>query len=198
MSLTSLARNDLLQREQTRVRVLHRPRVLEYTSHTIAPKYHLALDSVPALAEDLLPLTTAQAEEAQTSNALDSLVKYIPTESITLYVAAASAMEALKTVFSGITTEAVYWFFGVLTPVLFLLIYAGKRRSANLSPLPALKDWPWWKLVASTIAFLVWALAVPTSPYLSGAAGGAVAALAALFVSTFLSLFEPIFDRPAS
>jgi hypothetical protein len=60
------------------------------------------------------------------------------------------------------------------------------------------KDFPWWKLLASTIAFLVWALAVPTSPYLSGQAGGAVAALAALFISTFLSLFEPIFDRPDS
>ena len=54
---------------------------------------------------------------------------------------------------------------------------------------------PWWKLVASTIAFSVWALAVPNTPYLNSQSGKIVAAFGALFVSTLLTLLEPIFER---
>ena len=137
------------------------------------------------------------ADENAVNNALSMLVKYIPTESITLYVAALSAAPALKSV-SGqrITESTIYWFFSLFTPVLFAIILLGKRRAARVTPLASLKNWPWWKNLAATIAFLVWALAVPGNPYARGDTSGAVAGFFAIFISTILSILEQIFDNP--
>ncbi|HYG10633.1 MAG TPA: hypothetical protein VD835_11835 [Pyrinomonadaceae bacterium] len=126
------------------------------------------------------------------SNALGMLIKYVPTESITLYVAAASAAPTLKSL--NIDEKSIYWFFGLLTPVLFALILIGKRKAVGVKPLA---DWPWWKTVAATVAFFVWALAVPGQPDIPGDTSGAIAAVLALLISTFLSILKPIFQRPA-
>jgi hypothetical protein len=50
-------------------------------------------------------------------------------------------------------------------------------------------------MCAATIAFLVWALAVPGNPYLAGTAS-AVAGLGAMLTSSLLHLVTPIFERP--
>jgi hypothetical protein len=100
--------------------------------------------------------------------------------------------------FAFVTEIRLYWFFVALTPVLLILVLAGKRRSEGFSVFPTWKEWPWWKLIASTIAFLVWALAIPGTPYLSTAQGKMVAAFGALLVSTFLTLLEPIFEPSRS
>src|SRR5689334_336520 len=82
MSLTSLASSALLQKEQRQVRMLNRPKVFEYTSQKLAPKYELVLDNFPGLVDDLLPLTTDELDkDTKASNVLDALTKYIPTES---------------------------------------------------------------------------------------------------------------------
>ena len=57
-----------------------------------------------------------------------------------------------------------------------------------------MKSWPWWKLIASTIAFSVWALAVP--PLIQGDAGKVVAGFGALLVSTLLGLIGNIVEPP--
>ena len=136
-------------------------------------------------------------KENSVTNALSMLVKYIPTESITLYVAALSAAPALKSFSPRINELAIYWFFGILTPVLVVLIYLGKRRVANLPLIPPRSAWPWWKSIAATIAFLVWALAVPNNPYIQGESQSALAGFFAIFISTLLSILEPIFERPS-
>ncbi len=152
-----------------------------------------------SLTNDLVPLAAARPPNEQTkaSDALDALVRYIPTETVTLYVAASAALPSLKSSL-GATELIVYWSFAVLTAVLFLLIFAGKRRSAGMPALPSLGKWPWWKLIASAIAFMAWGLALPSSPYLTGEAGKVVAAFAALLVSTFLSLGERVVEAPSS
>jgi hypothetical protein len=142
----------------------------------------------------------AQNEKAVIENKVSSvrnvLFKYIPTESITLYVAAASASPALLTMFPGLTPTVSYWSFGILTPILVLLIYFGKCRASNLViPFLLVSKWPLWKMFAATIAFLVWALAVPGNPYIRGQAAGVVAGFLAIFISTLLSILEPIFER---
>jgi hypothetical protein len=147
-----------------------------------------------------MEVAQAQNEKAvqrnPVSNARDVLFKYIPTESITLYIAATSASSALLSVFPGLTPMVVYWFFAILTPILVLLIYFGKRRAGNLAiPLSSVSKWPLWKMFAATVAFLVWALAVPGNPYIHGQNAGALIGLLAIFVSTMLRLFEPIFER---
>jgi hypothetical protein len=141
---------------------------------------------------------------AQPSNALDGLVKYIPTESITLYVAATSALLSVEPVSAPgtaparaaaafVTPNGLYIGFAILTPILFMLIYMGKRRSRKESILPESRaEWPWWKLFASTVAFMVWALAVP--PLLESQAGKVAAAFGALLVSTLLNLIGGVVE----
>ena len=141
------------------------------------------------------PAPPARPPGAPVNNALSMLVKYIPTESVTLYVAAISAAAALKSFWSHITAVQIYWFFAGLTPVIFILVFLGKRRTLRLPTFPPVSEFPWWKLIACTIAFLVWALAVPGNPYISGESAGALVGFFAIFISTILSLLEPIFDR---
>ncbi|HEX8141034.1 MAG TPA: hypothetical protein VF553_00455 [Pyrinomonadaceae bacterium] len=166
-----------------------------------SPDYRALRNALPARAvqaraEGKPGTADTEAEgEKNVSNALSQLVKYIPTETITLYVAAISAATALKTI--GITELGIYWFFAVLTPLLVVLIYLGKRKAAGLPVIPPLADWPWWKTIAATIAYLVWALAVPNNPYVKGDGQGAIAGFFAIFISTLLSVLEQIFDPPA-
>ena len=79
-----------------------------------------------------------------------ALTKYIPTESLTLYVATVSSQKALSTVLPGLTAEVAYNFFVPLTPLLMLVLFLRKLS---------------------------------------------VAGLAALFVSTFLNLWSPFFEK---
>lgn len=143
-----------------------------------------------------VPAPAPPARPNTVNNALSMLVKYIPTESVTLYVGAISAAAALKSFSPGITGFHIYWFFVALTPVIFILVFLGKRKALRLSPVLPIKEFPWWKLFACTVAFVVWALAVPGNPYVTVESGGAVVGFFAIFISTILSLLEPIFDRP--
>ena len=144
-------------------------------------------------------VTDAEAAPARddnrVTNALNALVGYIPTEVVTLYVAALSAEAALHSTFTVIDAATILWFFVALTPLLLLLIYLSKVAATG-DKLPGPREWPWWKMCAATIAFFVWALAVPGNPYLREAAA-AVAGLGAMLVSTLLSVMTPIFERPA-
>jgi hypothetical protein len=137
----------------------------------------------------------AAADTNRVTSALNMLVGYVPTEVITLYVAALSAEAALRATFGFIDAAAILWFFVALTPVLLLLIYVSKvAATGDALPGPAL--WPWWKMFAATVAFFVWALAVPGNPYLKDMTA-AVAGLGAMLVSTLLNVLTPIFERPA-
>lgn len=120
------------------------------------------------------------------------LTKYIPTESITLYVAFMSAIPAFKKDFTFLTPTLLYWFFALLTPALFLLWDFGQYKQTLKTNSSIVYSFPWWNVIASLIAFMCWALAVPNSPYLSSESGGVLAALLALFISTILGLIERI------
>lgn len=133
------------------------------------------------------------AGDTSPDNAASMLVKYIPTESITLYVATMSALPALKNVKEGLTEWHIYFFYGVCTPVIFALILFGQLKAKKLA-LKSVLDYPWWKTVAATIAFFFWALAVPGEPNIKGDTSGVVAGLAALLGSTLLSLLDPLLD----
>ena len=196
MSLSYLADDEMRRTEPTYLGAPAKLLVHE-TAARLAPRFNLTAPEISNLVkDDLTPLAAADASKPGPSeNAFNALVKYIPTETITLYVAVMSAMAALKDVCSWISPSGVYWLFVFLTPAILFLIIIGKRRARNLQPLlPALKSWPWWNMAAATVAFAVWALAVPTNPYLTGLSGGAVAGFLAILVSTLLSLLQPIFE----
>ena len=185
MSIAALADDEILRTDR---RTLDLASVIDPHLVPVIANFQLDANRAAQLRAALQRVAAeSPIQKTPPSNALDGLVKYIPTESITLYVAATAAMSSLTATFPSLTPYWLYWGFVALTPVLFLLIYIGKRRSQKLPafPQPATK-WPWWKLIASTIAFMVWALAVP--PLVTTDAGKIVAAFGALLVSTTLTL----------
>jgi hypothetical protein len=129
-------------------------------------------------------------------NALSALVEYVPAETITLYLAIVSALPALQTFMKGLSLQAVYWSFVIITPILFALIYGGKRRAQGERRSPGLARWPWWKTTAATIAFMAWALAAPSRPYFAGDVGGTVVGLLAIITSTLLGVAARFFGAP--
>jgi hypothetical protein len=133
-----------------------------------------------------------------TDSALAGLTKYIPTESVTLYVATVSAQGAITSVAPWFGPNIAYWFFVVLTPVLLLVLFLRQLAVAGKEWRLPPAGWPWWRMIASTLAFAVWALAVPGNPIIDtkNAASGVVGGLAATVVSGFLNLVAPFFERP--
>jgi hypothetical protein len=145
---------------------------------------------------DSPPPVGSGGDDNRVTTALNALVGYIPTEIVTLYVAALSARTALQATFGVVDAAVILWFFVGLTPVLLLLIYLSKVAASGAN-LPGPAKWPWWKMAAATIAFFVWALAVPGNPYLQESAS-AVAGLGAMVTSTLLSALTPIFEGPVA
>jgi hypothetical protein len=68
------------------------------------------------------------------------------------------------------------------------------RTSSGLS-FPSVKECPWWKTIAATVAYLVWALAIPNNPYIHTAAEQMTAGFGAAFISTVLNLIAPLFEH---
>jgi hypothetical protein len=120
----------------------------------------------------------------------DLLTKYIPAETITLFVAAIGAMATIQSQFPGVGMLHLYIAFGALTPLIVFAIALGTHKQAGggTAFFP-----PYWRMAAATIAYLVWAYSVPGMA--EGDAAQILASLGALLISTILSLLEPIFER---
>lgn|SRR5690606_119659 len=190
MSINSLTNDELRRNQAFRDRVAPRPSV----RRSIEPT-----DVIPP-SETIPPEAAVEVaiQESRANDSLSQLTNYLPVETLTLYVAAVSARPALSSVFSFVDAQFLYWAFAVLTPIFVLLALAVKRREAKMSPFPPLSQFPYWKMFASALAFLAWALAIPDNPYISGEAGGTVAAFLALFISTILNRLETIFQPPVT
>lgn len=191
MSINSLT-NDELRRNQT-------------FRENAAPRRNVRRGieggDVSTPASETIPPEAAVEVAIQDSRANDSLsqlTNYLPVETLTLYVAAVSAAPGLSSVFGFLNSSFLYWGFAILTPIFILLALGVKRREANMKPFPPLPQFPWWKMFAATAAFLAWALAIPNNPYVSGEAGGTVAAFLALFISTILNRLEKVFQPPVT
>jgi len=124
---------------------------------------------------------------------LNVLFGYIPTEILTLYIAVLAAIQQTNKA----TPWAAFWSFLIATPLVVWLVYAAKIRALQ-KPLPfQFRAWPLWEMVAATVAYLAWALALPNTPfveypwYSSGLAGVSV-----LAATTVLGLLGPFFQRP--
>jgi len=129
--------------------------------------------------------------------ALNVLFGYIPTEVLTLYVAVLAALQK-----PGKVTHAqwiAFWSFLVVTPIVEWLVYGAKIKAAQ-KPLPLdPKAWPVWEMVAATIAYCAWALALPNTPFTDYAwYSPALAGVAVLVASTVLGLLAPFFQRQLS
>lgn len=192
MSLTSLAAAEIERGDSPDMSIALIEKQLLDAAHRV-PKLSIPTGSLGYIKNRQLP-TSPKNPDREPPNPFQSLVKYIPAESTTLYLASASAGEALVITFPFFTPMVAYWSFVVLTPTLFMLILAGQRKSKNLSAFPKMRKLPYWKIFASTTAFAVWGLAVPTNPYSTNADRGAAFAFMAVVVSTILGMLEGIFE----
>jgi hypothetical protein len=142
--------------------------------------------------------TEAEVQENTVTTALGVLVKYIPTEVLAIYIPTVAAIASIGTFLTFIDASFIYWFFGVLTFFMVLLVSMAKLAADPnyTGPLPwSLSKWPWWKMIAATIAFLTWALALPDNPYITTDGGRAFAGIWAIFVSVVLSILGIIIER---
>ena len=157
--------------------------------------------------------STSDATETQSAAtaALTSIATYIPTEVVALYVAALAAVaasnpsiaaesSAASTTGGSIASSAdlvTFWVFVALTPAIVWLVYAAKVRNAG-KPVPrAPRTWPWWEMIAATVAFATWAYALPDSPFTRFSwYTTALGTFAVLIVSTLLGLIAPIVQKP--
>lgn len=151
----------------------------------------VALPSRPAAATGDPERARAPAAPAR-ADGFDALAKYIPTETVTLFVAAMAVRGPLENLI-GATPWHLYLAGAALTPTILLLIAFGRYRQSGVTT--AFRPHP-WPIVAALVAYLVWALSVPE--FLANPDGRLLAAFGAVFVSTLLSLLEPVFGpRPA-
>lgn len=102
-------------------------------------------------------------------------------------------------VFTAATAAAstpfpVYAIFIVLVPIVVWGLYARTVKAAD-KPLPkSFGAWPKWEMVAGTVAFAVWAGALPSSPLEQFSwFSAAVAGVVALIVSMLIGVFAPLF-----
>ena len=105
---------------------------------------------------------------------------YIPAEVLTTYVAVVAVLYPVTDdATAGTPTAAwvAFFVFLVLTPIVSWVIYAVKVANAK-KPLPiSIAKWPMWEMIAATIAYAIWAVALPNNPfsglpwYSSGLAG---------------------------
>ena len=167
--------------------------------------------------------TPATASSA--TSTLSAIATYIPTEIVTLYVSvlaeigvtvpasavpgaggpgasvapttSAAADAATRTIQALVATPLpAFVFFVILTPIVVWALYATKVITAG-KPLPrSFSAWPKWEMFASTLAFTVWAAALPSSPLEQFAWFNAgLAGISVLIVSSLLGIFSPIFTR---
>jgi hypothetical protein len=126
-----------------------------------------------------VPQSGTGSASAGATKALDALSKFIPTEMLAPYVTALSLAVA-----QGWNAKAVYWYFVVATPVVFVLFSLAKQ-AIDQQPWPAIVPLA-WRAFAATVAFAVWGLSVPTNPLQAALGGAAVAGFFALIVSPVL------------
>ena len=153
----------------------------------------------PPAAASLEPKASAQIDTA-----LHVLFGYIPTEILTLYVAVLAALQpATKPGDAPVphvptsSEHRAFWWFAAATPVVVWLTYATKVKAAG-KPLPiAFRVVPVWEMIAGTVAYGAWALALPNAPFVGRSwYSPAVAGVAVLVASTVLGLLAPLFQRP--
>jgi hypothetical protein len=167
MSINSLTNDDLKRTIVSRARAT-RPREVGVAG----------ADPPPESADETMS-AAKQADENSVTNALNVLTKYFPAELVSLYIAAVSAVTSLTALLAYINPTSLFWFFIILTPVLYILTYIGKLKQAE-QELPGLLDWPWLKVIAATVGFGVWALAIPGNPYVTEGGTAGVGFLALL------------------
>ena len=135
--------------------------------------------------------------ENSVSTTLKTLTTYVPTETLTLYVALIAALQPTPDSTTPISLWIAFWIFFVFTPLAIWITYASKI-SADGKKLPIRPQyWPKWEMLAGTIAYTAWSVGLPGSPFsVFTWYSSAVAGFIVLIASTFLGMIAGLFQRP--
>ena len=140
------------------------------------------------------------ADQSSSATALSQIVAYIPTEILTTYVAILAALSTDTQ--SSLEKWVTFWIFLGFTPVASWVIFAAKVRThtgTKSERRKAQKKLPWWEFFSATLAFAVWAYALPASPFsLLSWYKPALGTAGLLFVSFLLGMFAPLFKSTNS
>jgi RsiW-degrading membrane proteinase PrsW (M82 family) len=128
------------------------------------------------------------------TTAVEVVTRYVPTEIVTAYVAVATLV--IRPGGPRTAQWVVFYVFFVLTPVMVWLFSATRARSAG-EPLPWHPGrWPVFELVIATVSFVLWAFALPSTPFEDFTWYQAVYGAAALIIGSLLiGAIAPVF-RP--
>jgi hypothetical protein len=134
--------------------------------------------------------------DSPVNTAIRTLTTYIPTETLTLYVAVLAALQPSTKAEASSPSWTVFWCFVIVTPLVIWLVSSTKARSSGKPILWAPWKWPLWEMAAGTIAYVAWAFALPTTPFASLAwYSTGLAGVIVLITSTVLGLLAPLFAR---
>ena len=139
------------------------------------------------------PETTSQ-DAVPSTKALDDLVRYIPTEVITLYLAALGLVGTASEKYTG--RWIAFATFAALTPIAVWVDWLIKRRRLKRSP--ELR-FSWFNPCAATLAFVAWAFALPGTPFgdlswYDAKWGGFVALVVSVVLGKVSALVEEVND----
>lgn len=104
------------------------------------------------------------------SGPLAQLVKYIPTETITLYIAILAALGDISAPKNGKLSDADFssrwaWMWIMVVVTLALTLGLSYRSQKDATKGAALKfKLPYFDVLAAGVAFVVWALSLPSTP----------------------------------
>ncbi|GEM_PF-4478094 len=137
------------------------------------------------------PLAPQPAAQTATNN-LDGITKYIPAETIALYLAFLPAVSGQGTIAGILLILALAAF----TVIFYVLVTMTADQQLPEKPaLPPLKRKKVrWNLGASLVCYVVWALAIPGNPAIDAAQVSPVlVSPLALLISTILTQLESAF-----
>jgi len=152
-------------------------------------------ESAPERAEAAMG---SQTSENRVSTALTTLTTYVPTETLTLYVALVAALQPAANTDPTTTGRWIaFWFFLFFTPLAVWVTFATKLTSDKKDLPLRPRFWPKWEMFAGTLAYIAWAFGLPDSPFADFAwYSSSVAGFAVLITSTILGMVAGLFQRP--
>ena len=159
------------------------------------------------------PPITTEKKAPNANDAIDVIMKYIPTEAIALYIAAlpilsslnsaelpsslnATAMHLRSSLIGYINIDKMYliFAFAVLTAIIVVLSYAGDyNKNKGKWEISNRECWPsLWSVVSAMVAFIAWAWAIP-NPLAEG--GQVNVGATATFILIATSIFLPLIGQ---
>jgi hypothetical protein len=136
---------------------------------------------------------TARRSGDQLSAAVKRVVTYIPTEVVATYIL---LVDLLRENVDRMWQWVLFWLFLLATPLAVWVTFVAKiKRADRETKLSNLPIWPWWPMIAATISFGAWAIALPgsvinTLPWFRPAMGAVTIVLAAFVVGLLSKLFR--------